>query len=268
MGFGFRCGFLGLLHLEIVQERLEREFDLDLVTTAPTVRYQVEHSSGERHEVQNPSQMPGPDRRNHIEEPFIRLEIITPADYVGKLMELCHERRGEFKGMNYLTQTRTSLRYEMPLAEVVTDFFDQVKSRSKGFASMEYSFLGYRKSDLVRLDVKVNGDPVEPLSTVVHREKAYSVGRSLCKKLKKEIPRQNFKIAIQACLGNSAIASEHLSALRKDVLAKCYGGDVSRKKKLLKKQAEGKKRMKSIGKVDVPQEALMGILSINEGDDE
>lgn len=226
LGFGFRVGFLGLLHLEIIQERLEREYGLDLVTTAPTVRYQVIDRNGERHEVENPTDMPSPEKRAAIEEPFARMDILTPSEFVGKLMELCHERRGEFKTMNYINPTRASLSYDIPLAEIVTDFFDQVKSRSKGYASMEYNLLGYRKSDLVRLDVKVNGNLVEPLSTILHRDKAHSIGRRLCKKLAKRIERHNFKIPIQAAIGGTIIASEHIPALRKDVLSKCYGGDV------------------------------------------
>jgi GTP-binding protein LepA len=229
LGFGFRVGFLGLLHLEIVQERLEREYSLDLVTTAPTVRYRVVDHNNERHEVESPSSMPPPEKRAAIEEPFARMDILTPSDYVGKIMELCHERRGEFKNMSYINPTRASLSYDMPLAEVVTDFFDQVKSRSKGYASMEYTYLGYRTSELVRLDMKVNGEMMEPLSCIVHREKAHSIGRQLCKKLAKRIERHNFKIPIQAAIGGTIVASEHIAALRKDVLAKCYGGDVSRK---------------------------------------
>ncbi|MEC4804813.1 MAG: translation elongation factor 4 [Jaaginema sp. PMC 1079.18] len=262
MGFGFRCGFLGLLHMEIVQERLEREYDLDLITTAPSVIYRVTTTSGETFEFDNPSQLPPPGSREVIEEPYIRVEMITPEEYVGTLMELCQTRRGEFQDMKYLTPTRTTLVYELPLAEVVTDFFNQLKSRSRGYASMEYHLLGYRQNDLVRLDVMVNGDPVDSLATIVHRDKAYPVGRSLAEKLKELIPRHQFKIPIQASIGSRIIASEHIPALRKDVLAKCYGGDISRKKKLLQKQAKGKKRMKSIGTVDVPQEAFMAVLRL------
>ncbi|MFP4296835.1 MAG: translation elongation factor 4 [Spirulinaceae cyanobacterium] len=262
MGFGFRCGFLGLLHMEIVQERLEREYNLDLITTAPSVIYRVTTTAGETFEFDNPSQLPPPGNREIIEEPYVRVEIITPEEYVGTLMELCQTRRGEFKDMKYLTPTRTTLVYELPLAEVVTDFFNQLKSRSRGYASMEYQLLGYRENDLVRLDVMVNGDPVDSLATIVHRDKAYPVGRSLAEKLKELIPRHQFKIPIQASIGSRIIASEHIPALRKDVLAKCYGGDISRKKKLLQKQAKGKKRMKSIGTVDVPQEAFMAVLRL------
>ncbi|MEY2857609.1 MAG: hypothetical protein RLZZ74_1921 [Cyanobacteriota bacterium] len=264
MGFGFRCGFLGLLHMEIVQERLEREYDLELITTAPSVIYRVTTIDGQVIEIDNPSLLPDPQKREKIEEPFIKVEIITPETYVGTLMELCQNRRGIFKDMKYFTQSRTCLIYELPLAEVVTDFFDQMKSRTKGYASMEYQMLGYRTDHLVKLDILVNKDPVDALSTIVHRDKAYFVGRALTEKLKELIPRHQFKVPIQAAIGAKIIASEHIPALRKDVLAKCYGGDISRKKKLLQKQAKGKKRMKSIGTVDVPQEAFMAVLKIGK----
>ncbi len=263
MGFGFRCGFLGLLHLEIVQERLEREYGLDLITTAPSVVYQVTTTQGDVIRVDNPAQLPDPQQREKIEEPFVKLEIITPESFVGTLMELCQTRRGIFKDMKYLTPERTTLVYEMPLAEVVTDFFDQMKSRTKGYASMEYQLIGYRAGELVRLDILINGDRVDPLATIVHRDKAYAVGRSLAEKLRELIPRHQFKIPIQAAIGGKIIASEHIPALRKDVLAKCYGGDISRKKKLLQKQAKGKKRMKAIGTVDVPQDAFMAVLKLD-----
>ena len=264
MGFGFRCGFLGLLHMEIVQERLEREYNLTLITTAPTVVYEVVTTAGEEVKCDNPANMPGPDKREYIREPYVAMEMLTPEEFVGPLMELAKTRRGVFKDMSYLTEGRTSLKYELPLAEVVTDFFDQLKSKSRGYASMEYSLLEYRRSDLVRLDVMINGEVAEPLANIVHRDAAYSIGRELTKKLKELIPRQMFKIPIQAAIGAKVVASESVSAMRKDVLAKCYGGDVSRKKKLLKKQAEGKKRMKAIGKVNVPQEAFMAVLDLGK----
>jgi GTP-binding protein LepA len=264
MGFGFRCGFLGLLHMEIVQERLEREYDLDLIITSPSVVYQVTTQKGEVMMIDNPSRLPEPNHREKIEEPYVRVEMITPEAYVGSLMELAQGRRGEFKDMRYLAQGRTTLVYEVPLAEVVTDFFDQMKSRSRGYASMEYHIIGYRENALVKLDIMINKDAIDSLAMIVHRDKAYSVGRAMVEKLKELIPRHQFKVPIQATIGSKVIASENIPALRKDVLAKCYGGDISRKKKLLQKQAKGKKRMKSLGSVDVPQEAFMAVLRLNK----
>jgi len=264
MGFGFRCGFLGLLHMEIVQERLEREYDLDLIVTSPSVVYQVTTQKGEVMMIDNPSRLPEPNHREKIEEPYVRVEMITPEAYVGSLMELAQGRRGEFKDMRYLAQGRTTLVYEIPLAEVVTDFFDQMKSRSRGYASMEYHIIGYRENALVKLDIMINKDAIDSLAMIVHRDKAYHVGRAMVEKLKELIPRHQFKVPIQATIGSKVIASESIPALRKDVLAKCYGGDISRKKKLLQKQAKGKKRMKSLGSVDVPQEAFMAVLRLNQ----
>lgn len=262
MGFGFRCGFLGLLHMEIVQERLEREYSLDLITTAPSVIYRVTLLDDAVIEIDNPSTLPSPQERQSIAEPYVRVDMIVPEEFVGALMELCQSRRGDFKDMKYMAQGRTSLIYELPLAEVVTDFFDQLKSRSRGYASMEYHLTDYRENALVRLDVLINGEPADPLATIVHRDKAYYVGKALVEKLKELIPRHQFKIPLQAAIGSRVIASESIPALRKDVLSKCYGGDISRKKKLLQKQAKGKKRLKAIGTVDVPQEAFMAVLKL------
>ncbi|HHP7244470.1 MAG TPA: translation elongation factor 4 [Elainellaceae cyanobacterium] len=262
MGFGFRCGFLGLLHMEIVQERLEREYNLDLITTAPSVIYRVTTAEGEVINIDNPCLLPDPQHREKIEEPYVQIEMITPEEFVGPLMELSQSRRGVFKDMRYLTQGRTTLTYELPLAEVVTDFFDQMKSRSRGYASMEYHLTEYQENPLVKLDILINGEVVDPLANIVHRDKAYYVGKALVEKLKELIPRHQFKIPLQASIGSRVIASESIPALRKDVLAKCYGGDISRKKKLLQKQAKGKKRMKSLGTVDVPQEAFMAVLKL------
>jgi GTP-binding protein LepA len=264
MGFGFRCGFLGLLHMEIVQERLEREYNLDLITTAPSVVYRVNTNKGEVVYIDNPSLLPEPNHRTSIEEPYVKMEMITPEEFVGTLMELCQNRRGVFQDMKYLSKGRTTVIYELPLAEVVTDFFDQMKSRTRGYASMEYQIIGYRENHLVKLDIMINSEPVDALAMIVHRDKAYNVGRGMAEKLKELIPRHQFKVPIQATIGNKVIASEHIPALRKDVLAKCYGGDISRKKKLLQKQAKGKKRMKSLGTVDVPQEAFMAVLKLDK----
>jgi GTP-binding protein LepA len=268
MGFGFRCGFLGLLHMEIVQERLSREYDIDLIVTAPSVVYKIIEGQGENERettVDAPSKMPDANRDLRTLEPFVKMDILTPSEYNGAIIELGQERRGILKDIKYLTPTRSTIEYEIPLAEVITDFFDQLKSRTKGYASMEYSITDYRESDLVRLDVKINYEDAPPLATIVHRDQAQGVGRKLVEKLKDLIPRQMFKVPIQSCIGVKVIASTSISPMRKDVLAKCYGGDLSRKKKLLQKQAKGKKRMKAMGKVNVPQEAFMAVIKLDRG---
>ncbi|NLW60343.1 MAG: elongation factor 4 [Firmicutes bacterium] len=264
LGFGFRCGFLGLLHMEIIQERLEREYNLDLIATAPSVVYVVHKTNGETKEVRNPSELPDYGVIKHLEEPFVKANIILPHDFVGPIMELCQEKRGIYKAMEYLTTDRVLLHYELPLAEILVDFYDKLKSRSKGYASFDYDYLGYRASDLVRLDILLNGKPVDALSAIVHKDKAYHYGRQLARKLKELIPRQLFEVPIQAVVNNKVIARETVRALRKDVLAKCYGGDVTRKRKLLEKQKEGKKRMKQLGSVEVPQEAFFAVLKIDD----
>ena len=263
LGHGFRCGFLGLLHMEIINERLEREFNLEIITTAPSVEYRITPTKGEAYIISNPSYMPKPQDISMIEEPMVKLEIITPSDYLGSIMDLCAERRGEYKDMQYLDETRTKLRYNMPLNEIVYDFFDKIKSLSKGYASMDYELNGYMESDLVKLEVLLNGEPCDALSLIVHKEKAYARGRTLCEKLKSVIPRHLFEIPIQAVIGGKVIARETVSAMRKDVLAKCYGGDVTRKRKLLEKQKEGKKRMRKLGSVELPSEAFVTILKID-----
>jgi len=264
LGFGFRCGFLGLLHLEIIQERLEREYNLDLVTTAPSVIYKLFRTDGELVELSNPSNFPDPSLIEHMEEPIVRAEIMLPSEYIGAIMEVCQLRRGEYRGIEYLDATRARMTYELPLNEIIYDFFDVLKSRSRGYASFDYELIGYRTSDLVKLDMMLNHEPVDALSFIVHRSTAYDRGRRMAEKLKKEIPRHQFEIPIQAAIGSKVIARETVNAVRKDVLAKCYGGDISRKKKLLEKQKEGKKRMRQVGSVELPQSAFMSVLKLEE----
>ena len=263
LGFGFRCGFLGLLHMEIIQERLEREFDLDLVTTSPSVIYKVKLTDGGEMLLDNPSNMPNVAEIEYMEEPVVEAHIMTPSEYVGTIMELCQDKRGVFKDMTYIEEDRVNIKYELPLNEIIYDFFDQLKSRSRGYASFDYELKEYVKSDLVKLDFLLNGDICDALSTIVHRDKAYAKGRAVAEKLQEVIPRQQFEIPIQAAIGGKIIARETVRAVRKDVLAKCYGGDISRKKKLLEKQKEGKKRMRQIGTVSLPSDAFMSVLRIN-----
>ena len=263
LGFGFRCGFLGLLHMEIVQERLEREFDLDLLTTVPTVEYHVYLTSGEMQVLESPTKLPDPASIDRIEEPYVRARVLSPADYIGSIMRLGQERRGVYLGMKYLDATRVEFDWEFPLGEIVLDFYDKLKGLSRGYASLDYEMGGYRESDLVRLDMLINGDPVDAFSVIIHRDKAYDWGRKVAEKLKELIPRQLYQVIIQAAVGQKIIARETISALRKDVLAKCYGGDVTRKRKLLEKQKEGKKRMKQLGSVEIPQEAFLAVLQVD-----
>lgn len=263
LGFGFRCGFLGLLHMDVIKERLEREYNLALITTAPNVIYEVFRTNGDVELIDNPSNFPDPTVIDHVEEPYVNATIIVPKDYVGAVMELSQEKRGEYENMTYLDETRVMIHYALPLSEIIFDYFDRLKSATRGYASLDYELAGYRASDLVKVDILLNGDPVDALSAIVHREKATVRGRQLVEKLRSLIPRQMFEIPVQAAIGNKIIARENVRALRKDVLAKCYGGDISRKRKLLEKQKEGKKRMKQVGSVELPQEAFMAILKMD-----
>ena len=264
LGFGFRCGFLGLLHMEIIQERLEREYNLDLITTAPSVVYKIRKTDGTELTIDNPTNYPDPATIAGAQEPITNAHIYSPAEYVGSIMELCQERRGTFMDMKYLDTDRVDIHYELPLNEIIYDFFDALKSRTRGYASFDYELLGYRESKLVKLDILLNGETVDALSFILHTDKAYPRARKMTEKLKENIPRQLFEVPIQACIGGKIIARETVKALRKDVLAKCYGGDITRKKKLLEKQKEGKKRMRQLGTVEVPQEAFMAVLKLEE----
>ncbi|MCC3380104.1 translation elongation factor 4 [Paenibacillus farraposensis] len=264
LGFGFRCGFLGLLHMDVIQERIEREFNIPLITTAPSVIYRVQLTNGETLEIDNPSNYPEVGRIEHVQEPYVKAGIIVPNDYVGTVMELCQTKRGEYVNMEYLDTTRVTITYQIPLSEIVYDFFDQLKSSTKGYASFDYEISGYRQSNLVKMDILLNGEQVDALSFIVHRDRAYHRGRIICEKLRELIPRQMFEVPIQASVGTKVVARETVKAMRKNVLAKCYGGDISRKRKLLEKQKEGKKRMKQVGNVEVPQEAFMAVLKIDE----
>ncbi|WP_138296153.1 MULTISPECIES: translation elongation factor 4 [unclassified Clostridium] len=263
LGFGFRCGFLGLLHMEIIQERLEREYDLDLITTAPSVIYKVKRTDGTQETIDNPTNLPNPAEIEYMEEPFVDAKIMTPPEYVGAIMELCQEKRGVYIELQYLEESRVVLHYELPLSEIIYDFFDTLKSRTRGYASFDYELKDYRRSELVKLDILLNGDVCDALTLIVHKDKAYARGRSIAERLKEVIPRQLFEIPIQAAIGGKVIARETVKAMRKDVLAKCYGGDITRKKKLLEKQKEGKKRMRQVGSVEVPSEAFMAVLKMN-----
>jgi len=262
LGFGFRCGFLGLLHMDVVQERLEREFDLDLITTVPNVEYHVYGTDGTMTLLESPSRLPDPADIDRIEEPYVKARIMAPAEYIGPIMTLGTERRGVYRNMTYLDTQRVEFEWEFPLAEIILDFFDRLKTNTRGYASLDYEMLGYRESDLVKLDMLINGDPIDAFSVIIHKDKSYEWGRKIADKLKDLIPRQLFEVAIQAAIGNKVIARTTVKALRKDVLAKCYGGDISRKRKLLEKQKEGKKRMKQVGSVEIPQEAFLAVLQV------
>jgi GTP-binding protein LepA len=264
LGFGFRCGFLGLLHMEIVQERLEREFDLDLITTVPNVEYHIVLTDGSTRFIENPTAMPDPGRIDRVEEPYVRARIMCPAEYIGNVQKLVHDRRGEYVHMHYLDTNRVEFLYEIPLAEVVLDFYDRLKGGTRGYASLDWEFIEYRENDLVRLDMLINGDPIDAFSVIIHESKAYEYGREMASKLKELIPQQQFQVAIQAAIGNKVIARTNVRALRKDVTAKCYGGDITRKRKLLEKQKEGKRRMKQVGTVEIPQEAFLAVLEVGD----
>jgi GTP-binding protein LepA len=263
LGFGFRCGFLGLLHMDIVRERLEREYGLELLATTPNVEYHVRLRGDEWQDVHSPTEMPDPNLIESIEEPYIRASIISPPEFLGPIMELCQDRRGTHVDMHYLSEQRVQLRYDLPLAEIVLDFYDQLKSRSRGYASLDYEIIGYRESNLVKLDIMLAGDPVDALSLVVHKDKAYGAGKALVERLQEKIPRQLYEVAIQAAIGSRIIARETVKPVRKDVIAKCYGGDVTRKRKLLEKQKAGKKRMKQVGQIEVPQDAFLAVLELD-----
>ena len=264
LGFGFRCGFLGMLHMEIIQERLEREYDQNLVTTLPNVEYIVYTKSGKEIIVDNPADMPPVGNIDRIEEPFIKAQIVCPSEYLGNIMKLSMEKRGVYKNTTYIDPTRADIEFEFPLSEIIFDFYDKLKSTSRGYASFDYEYLGYRESDLVKLDILLNDEPVDALSIIVHKSKSYDWGRKVCSKLKDLIPRQMFEVAVQAAIGNKVISRSSVKALRKNVLAKCYGGDITRKRKLLEKQKEGKKRMKQVGNIEIPQEAFLAVLQIEE----